>query len=343
MVNDSGVLEVAIVDQPVRQTSSVVENGATWWLWDYTVTYEDSLFDDPLRPLKNCDIKLACCDDCATLYVKGLLRGYVESVTGNIVDNTDPNNPIVTETLTVLAASGGNLVYTDELGANTTINVCAIVAGCGYLLESELCAAVGVCGYLLESELCAAFAACGIATGITSVVDLGDGSCTGLGLGSIQSLAVVGSTLEILAKPEHTAATYQAAALNGSFNNTALESAIDLTVPPINFSVAAQCREQKLIITVDAGFYLTLPASWGGNFKMYISVDGGAFSAYVNNAFTANNLRTETFDIHSTIIDTIPAGGTRNYAFQLSVQSVVPQPGAIFNNYAYSARALAVA
>lgn len=55
--------------------------------------------------------------------IADILATQVESVTGNIVDNTDPQNPIVNETITVLAYANNVLTYTNEAGVVTSVDL----------------------------------------------------------------------------------------------------------------------------------------------------------------------------------------------------------------------------
>ena len=49
--------------------------------------------------------------------------GGVQGLTGNIVDNADPENPIVNENITTLTESGGTYTYTSEDNTITSFNV----------------------------------------------------------------------------------------------------------------------------------------------------------------------------------------------------------------------------
>jgi hypothetical protein len=72
-------------------------NGIAKYLWSfvYTFEYDDVNLVDTSRPVRSCDIECSICEDCSIKYINSLLKGYVQTVSGDVVDNTDPQNPVV--------------------------------------------------------------------------------------------------------------------------------------------------------------------------------------------------------------------------------------------------------
>lgn len=92
--------------------------------YDYTLEYSDALLVDITRPIRGCDIEISCCESCTSKFLKGRLRTKVSTVTGNIVNNSDPLNPVVLERITTMVRAGtptsNDISYVSEVGVVTT-------------------------------------------------------------------------------------------------------------------------------------------------------------------------------------------------------------------------------
>ena len=109
------IKSVAVSEEPVSYIDSYGNNSLVW-KFDYTIEYQDTDLTDPAYRVRKCDIAYNCCHSCGQVYTDRKLEGYVKSVTGAIVNNADPQNPV----LTVPPAVSDSLVPTGGRGLRHT-------------------------------------------------------------------------------------------------------------------------------------------------------------------------------------------------------------------------------
>jgi len=145
VVANRGIIEVVIREvsvsaRPLHYTDPSSGVASKVWRFDYIFEYDTDDFVDPTYRLRKCDILHNCCRGCAQEYTDRKLQGYVQSVQGVAVDNTDPRNPVIpqetTTTLSRVSApnQANTLTYLNEAGVTYTfvegINTLNIPAGC---------------------------------------------------------------------------------------------------------------------------------------------------------------------------------------------------------------------
>lgn len=109
------VIEVQIVAISEWDTPVIDPNtNKLRYQFDYTIEYDAALLVDPERGIRGCDIEISCCESCTSAFLKGELKATVRSITGPLVNNADPANPVIAdETTTTLTEA-----YTGDVSNN---------------------------------------------------------------------------------------------------------------------------------------------------------------------------------------------------------------------------------
>lgn len=101
-VIEVNITAISAWDTPVIDPSNTTK---LRYQFDYTIEYDDALLVNTQRGIRGCDIEISCCETCTSAFIKGELKKTVRTITGPLVNNTDPANPIILdETLTTLTS-----------------------------------------------------------------------------------------------------------------------------------------------------------------------------------------------------------------------------------------------
>ena len=95
----NGVLRVQVKSVAISAAPITIINdqglAQSVWKFDYTVEYNDVDLTNADYRVRKCDIGWNCCAACAIVYTDRRLESFVKSVTGPLVNDDDPQNPVV--------------------------------------------------------------------------------------------------------------------------------------------------------------------------------------------------------------------------------------------------------
>ncbi len=123
-----GILRVEIKSVAVSATPVQPVDGSVnkVWKYDYTVEYDTASLTDANYRVRRCDIEYNCCYSCPMAFVDRQLLGYVKHIGGDGVDNTDPQNPVITSDALV---NNGNRSFTHTAVDGTETIFCQGLQG----------------------------------------------------------------------------------------------------------------------------------------------------------------------------------------------------------------------
>lgn len=141
-----GILRVEIKNVTLNAdpVPTIDGSGLLVWKYDYTVEYNTEDLTDINYRVRKCDVEFNCCYGCGLAYADRQLLGYVQTVTGDGVNNADPQNPVVASdalvnnenrSFTHTAADGTQVIFCQGIQVVDGGNDGVGGVGAGYMIK----------------------------------------------------------------------------------------------------------------------------------------------------------------------------------------------------------------
>lgn len=269
------VIRVVISSTPVPYVDPTSGENISVWKYDYTLEYSDADLTDPAYRIRKCDVLYNCCYGCAQAYTDRKLRGYVESVTGTYVDNTDPQNPVVnvpvfgctqargcfsgvdTPTVDYVYTSGGG-THAANVKISTTADNQLSVVGNGLYVPLPAASPGGTLVDNGDRTFTYTPTSGGPVSWCQGFVTLNQGGgCDSVGSNfMIKTAEVVGCDLRITGAAEHTSIAAHSFTVSGDSGQKAEGQSFTGSTHTTIFNNPSACRNMGLIVIEQVEFNL---------------------------------------------------------------------------------------
>ncbi len=319
------IKSVAVSPKPVNAVDGASGASGLVWKYDYTVEYQDTDLTDPTYRLRKCDIRFNCCYGCALAYVDRQLEGYVESVTGPLVNNADPQNPVVNVSADTLVATTNGFTHTSVTGVAVNINFAHSLTNPG----GAIVRLTRPDGSTNDVDICAIVAAncpppvIPPQNPLVSIVTSGN-PCFAPGPNNmIRSLGVAANVITIDSAPEHTALIIGIPD-SGPVDHNDVQNVGIYAGNPTSLTInnPSACRNLAYSITLLGGAQVAVENGGRFEYGLQESPDGGGtwnFIAQGGFSTFSDNIN-QLFRESVPIAGLVAAGGSITRLFRFAIQ-----------------------
>lgn len=326
-VLDVEIKSVAISPKPVQMVLSDSGVIAYSWKYDYTIEYFDTDLTDPQYRIRKCDVHFNCCYSCQMAYTDRKLEEYVKTVTGNIVDNTDPQNPIITVSPDQLIPGPNQFTHTNIIGQSVTVPF-------GHTLSNPAGAIIRLTrpdGSTNDLNVCDIIANnCAPIIPPPVTVNFPGPPCKQPGgpYNAIEEFSVSGNVISVIsATAWYAGTTGQVVAPTRSYPDIQLVGTYDSHVASISYISTNPCRDTLYYYFLHGGCQLVVEEGGAIEYELMHSTDNVTWTTLLVGGISTllSSKRNELIDLQGTGLVPVAAGGAPvQMYYKFRVRTVLP-------------------